>query len=235
MLSPLSLSILAAVLTVGHETEAAERVIRVSGDGTATAVPDMATIRTGVVTRKPSAVEAIEANSRAMQDVIKTLKDAGVAEKDIQTSDFNVRPVYERDRDGRTRPEVQAYEVSNQVRVVVRNLDRLGSVLDAVVKAGGNRVSGIEFEVSDPKAALDTARKQAVADARRRAAVLAREAGVEVGKVISISEQSHHVPRPQFGARMAAADASSVPIQRGENEFRVGVQMTFAIADAKPR
>jgi uncharacterized protein YggE len=234
MLSPFTLTVLSAILMAGHDPQGPDRVIRVSGDGVATAAPDLATIHTGVVSRKASAGEAIAANNQAMKEVLQTLKDGGIAEKDIQTANFHVRPIYERDDRGRTDPGVQAYEVSNQVRVRVRDLGRLGAVLDAVVKAGGNRISGIEFKVSDPVAAVDEARKHAVADARHRAAVLAKEAGVAVGKVVSITEQSHHIPQPLARARGMVADAAAIPIQSGQNEFRVSVQVAFAIADSGP-
>jgi uncharacterized protein YggE len=220
-----------ATLAGGPGGEQPDRVIRVSGEGVATAAPDTATIHTGVVSRADSATEAIAANNKAMTEVLATLKKHGVPEDEVQTSHFNVRPVHERDDDGRVLPAIAGYEVSNQVRVRVGKLDELGKVLDAVVKAGSNRVSGIEFGVSDPTAALDKARRQAVADAKHRAGVLAQEAGVKVGRVVSIQEQSLQRPQPEFRARGLAADAASVPVATGREEFRVTVQMVYAIAD----
>jgi uncharacterized protein len=225
-----ALTLLAAFAGV-PATKEPGRVIRVSGDGVATAPPDMATIRTGVVSRAASATQAIANNNAAMKDVLTTLKKHNVAEEDVQTTNFNVRPIHKRDDDGRVLSEITAYEVTNQVRVHVRKLDNLGKVLDAVVKAGSNRVSGIDFGVSDPTAALDKARRQAVADARHRAEVMATELGVRVGRVVTIQEQSHHRPQPRLESFAAKAADAAVPVASGREEFRVTVNLVFEIAD----
>lgn len=208
-----------------------ERVIRVSGDGVATAPPDVASIRTGVVSRAELATQAIANNNAAMKEVLAALKKHSVAEEDVQTTSFNVRPIHKRDDDGRVLQEITAYEVTNQVRVRVRELDNLGKALDAVVQAGSNRVSGIDFGVSDPTAALDKARRQAVADAHHRAEVMANELGVRVGQVVTIQEQSHHRPQPRLESRAAKVADAAVPVASGREEFRVSVNLVFEIAD----
>ncbi|MBA4064914.1 MAG: hypothetical protein C0501_14605 [Isosphaera sp.] len=209
-------------LPCGLGDDRPDRVIRVSGEGVAAAPPDTATIHTGVVTGAASATEALAANGKAMEAVPATLETNGVAELEIQTTAFDLRPVHKRAGDGRVLPETAGYEVTNRARVRVRKLDDLGTVLDAVVKAGGNQVSGIEFGVSDPAAALDTA---------RRADVLAKEAGVKVGRVVSIQEHSLHRPQPELQSRALAADAAAVPVATRREEFRVTVQVAYSVAD----
>jgi uncharacterized protein YggE len=210
------------------------RTIRVTGEGKATAPPDMATIQTGVMTQAPTARAALESNNKAMEQILSTLKEHAVAGKDVQTSQFNVQPVYKRDDRNRALPEVVAYQVTNQVRVRVRQLSKLGAVLDSLVGAGSNQVSGISFGIADPKSLLDGARKEAVADAQRRAQLYAQAAGVRVGKVHTISEQPIAVPQPHFFGRAEAADmAAAVPVATGEEEFRVTVNMVFTLEDAK--
>ncbi|MBN9119720.1 MAG: SIMPL domain-containing protein [Planctomycetes bacterium] len=229
-----ALAVLIAALVGGANSNRPDRVIRVSGEGVATAKPDVATVNTGAVTRAASATEAVAANNRVMKEVLASLKKLDIAEDDVQTTNFGVRPVYKRDGRDRVTSEIEAYEVSNRVRVRVRKLGELGKVLDAAVGAGSNRVSGIEFTVSDATAVRDQARRRAVADARHRADVLAKEAGVRVGCVVSLQEQSVYRPQSRFDAGAALARAPTVPVATGREEFRVTVQVVFEIADQSP-
>jgi uncharacterized protein YggE len=209
------------------------RTIRVTGEGKATAPPDVAAIFTGVVTKAPTALEALEENSKAMQKVLDVVKTFDIAPRDVQTTSFSVQPVYDRDAHGRPLPAIVAYSVTNQVRLRVRRLPDLGKVLDALVKAGSNQVSGIHFDVDDPAEMLKLARERAMADARSRAETYARGAGVQVGAVQVISEQPFSLPPPRYFE--AALDrGSAVPIATGEQEIRVSVQVIFAIASASP-
>ena len=210
---------------------AGERTISVTGQGSATAPPDMATIVTGVVTRAETAKDALEANNRAMERVMELLKTRQVASKDMQTSNFSVRPEYERERRprGSSPPEIVGYNVTNQLRVRVRNLPNLGDVLDALVSAGSNQISGITFAIDDPEGVLNQARNRAVANAKRRAELYAHAVNAEVGQVLSISEQSAHVPRPQpFFARAEAAMAD-VPVATGEQELTATIHVVFEL------
>lgn len=204
-------------------------LISVTGEGRATAPPDMATIHTGVVTQAPSASEALDQNNEAMERIMSVLEQQQIAPKDIQTSTFNVSPVYKQDRQGRQQPEIVAYQVTNQVRVNVRDLSKLGQALDALVEAGSNRLSGISFEIEDLREVLNQARQRAVADARHRAETYAEAAGVKVGKVLTISEQPVGIPRPVYQARALAAEAAAVPVAAGEQELQVTVQVEFAL------
>lgn len=210
------------------------RTIHVRGEGKATSPPDVATVNTGVVTIAPKASDALAANNEAMKRIMEVLKESKIAAKDIQTSSFSVHPDYERDPRGRTKPKIVGYRVTNQVRIRVRKLADLGKVLDALVQAGSNQVSGISFGIDDPTGVLNQARSRAIADARSRAELYAQAAGVRVGKVLTISEQPVQMPRPQYMAATFAADArgGSVPVATGEQELRTSVDVVFALVDA---
>ena len=208
------------------------RTITVNGQGKAFAPPDMATVQTGVVTHGVTAGEALSANSQVMEKIMDVLKGHKLASKDIQTSSFHVTPDYRRDERGRREPEIVGYRVTNQVGVRVRNLPDLGQVLDALVQAGSNQVSGIRFGIDDPAGALNQARNRAIADARSRAELYAKAAGVRAGRVLAISEQQVQLPGPQHLARGLAAEAlSSVPVAPGEHEFHVSINVVFALDD----
>lgn len=207
------------------------RTISVSGEGKATTPPDMATIHTGVVTQAETAHDALAVNNVAIKNILTTLAEHKIAAKDIQTSSFDVRPEYRRGPRGQQEPEIVGYRVTNQVRVFVRNLPDLGQVLDALVAAGSNQVSGISFGIDDPTGVLNQARNRAISDARSRAQLYAQAAGVRVGNVISISEQATAIPRPQFARALAAEAAGAVPVATGEQEIRATIHMVFAIED----
>ena len=225
------LCLLSALKPGAVAEEPVERIIRVQGEGKANAAPDMATIQTGVVTQSSTAREALDGNNRAMQEIFSTLEAQQIAAKDIQTSNFNVQPEYKRGPRNQRTQEIIGYRVTNQLRVHVRNLPQLGAILDALVAAGSNQVSGISFGIDEPMGWLTQARQRAIADAKARAAVYAHAADVEVGPVISISEQSHAVPRAGPMPRAFAADAAAVPVAAGEQTVSVTVQVVFAIGN----
>ncbi len=211
-----------------EEKQALVPSLTVVGSGKVSARPDMAQIQVGVVTEAPSATKALKDNSDAMARLFATLDGRGIARKDVQTSNFSVTPQYKRGPHGEQMPEIVGYRVSNAVRVKVRKLDALGQVLDAVVQQGANQVQGVSFSVAEPTALLDGARRKAVADARRKAELYAKEAGVAVGRVLLIQEQAPHVPGPLFvGA--ARAEAAGVPIAEGELDFGATITVTYAI------
>lgn len=221
-----------AVLAAGLETRAddARRTVTVNGTGKVSAVPDMARVTTGVTTQAETAGEALTANTAAMTKLFEVLKEAKIEKRDIQTSNFNVSPVYERDPQRRTN-RVSGYRVSNQVNIRVRKIEELGDILDALVRAGSNQISGVSFDVENKSGIMDGARKLAVQDARNKAKTLCGEADVKVGKVLSISEGGGGGPRPQpMMARFAAAEAA-VPVAAGEREFQAQVVVVFEIVD----
>lgn len=190
------------------------RFIAVQGKGTVTAVPDIASINTGVSTQADTAREALSGNNKAMNALFQELSKAGIEEKDIRTSNFSVSPVYEPYQRNKPR-KISGYQATNQVTVVVRNLKKLGNLLDSVVSAGSNRINGVQFSVADPKKLLDQARRKAVKDAMRRARLYADAAGAELGKILQIQERGTHFPRPRMMAADAVRSEKSVPVSRG--------------------
>jgi uncharacterized protein YggE len=193
----------------GHMAEMSR--LSVSGDGLARIAPDMATIQLGVTSQADSANAAMDQNSTQQAAVIKALTDTGIEQAQIQTSGLNLNPLMKYDED--RAPSVTGYQASNIVTVRVADLTRLGEVLDAIVSAGANEINGITFAREDGSDAQDDARRQAVADARRKAEVLAEAAGLTLGPVLAIrdSQSSGGAPRPMM--RMEAAMADSVPVQ----------------------
>ncbi len=203
--------------------------ITVVGSGKASAAPDMAVIQVGVVTQAASAAKALQQNNAAMEKLLQVLEAQGVAKKDVQTSSFSVQPQYKPYQPGQTQPsEIVGYQVGNQVRAKVRKLDSLGKILDDVVSQGANQVQGVTFSVAEPNPLPDQARRQAMADARRKAELYAEAAGVELGRVLLIQEETPQRPRPLF-ANLAKGAAEAVPIAVGEEEFAATVTVTYAI------
>ncbi|MGH6819782.1 MAG: SIMPL domain-containing protein [Methylocella sp.] len=205
------------------------RTMTLAGHGEVRVSPDFAMVMIGVLSQANTAAEALKANTSAMQAVFATLKDAGIAGKDIQTSNFTVQPRYDYSNSGQP-PRLMGYDVTNNVTVAVRKLDSLGTVLDQVVSAGSNQIHGILFQVSEPEAALDEARKLAVADARRRANVYSGASAVVLGDILSISEAGGYQPPVPMEARMIrAGGAADVPIAQGEQALSVDVNIVWEI------
>lgn len=204
------------------------RHLSVSGSGHVDAVPDMATISIGVEHQAKAAGQAMAEVSAATASVLARLGDAGIAARDMQTSGFSLGPVYDYSGDGPAR--LTGFRASNQVTARLRDLGQLGTVLDAVVRDGANQIGGLSFGMAETAALEDEARRLAVADARHKAEVLARAAGVELGAVISItSGGAAPVPLPMMEIRAVAAEP--VPVAAGEVSISASVQMVFAIND----
>lgn len=208
------------------EEKPMDRLITVSAAGYAYAEPDRATVSAGVAAEADTAAAALSANTELMQKVVAGLKESGIDAKDIQTSNFNVEPRYSNPREGAP-PTIDGYRVSNQVTVLVRDLKALGGLLDKLVSLGANQVSGLSFEVSKAETLKDEARKEAVANARRRAELLAAAAGAEIGEVVTIAEDvGYGGPRPMA---MRAAKAESVPIEAGTETLEARVTVTWKL------
>lgn len=205
------------------------RTINVNGTGKAYLTPDIASINVGVHVEAKSASEAVASSNSATQKVIDGLKAAGVAEKDIQTINFNIYPQQQFDKEGQPTGET-IYMVDNAVYVTVRDLGKLGSLLDAAVKAGANSISGVSFDVADKEAALEEARKEAVANAQAVAQQVAAAAGVELGQVITINAYGGSYPITVFEAKGGAvAMDGSVPVSPGQLVLTVDVNIVYAI------
>ena len=161
-----------------------------------------------------------------MQKVVAALKASGIDAKDIQTSSLRVEPRYTRPKEGEA-AQIDGYRVINQVQIVARNLDRLGDILDQLVSLGANDTGGLSFEASQAETLRDDARKEAVANARRRAELYAKAAGVELGEVLSIDEGGGEAPQPVM--HMARAMKSSVPVERGTQTLSANVTITWEL------
>ena len=205
------------------------RTMVLAGHGEVRAAPDLGLVTIGVLSQGDTAADALKANTAAMQAVFAALKDAAIAEKDIQTSNFTVQPRYDYNNNNQP-PRLAGYDVSNNVTVAVRKLDSLGAVLDKVVSAGSNQINGILFQVSKPEAAMDEARKLAVADAARKAKVYAAASAVGLGDIVSISEGGGNPPPIVMQAKMIRAEgAADVPIAQGEQAISVDVNIVWEI------
>lgn len=206
-------------------------MISVTGEATISAAPDLAQVDGGVTTDAKTAREASNSNNAVMGRVLLALKGAGVAEKDTQTSRLSLSPQYANSGPSRSGPNVvTGYRASNRVTVRLRDVSKVAGVIDALVAAGANDIGGIHFTVSNASKLLDEARPQAIADARRKAEIYARAAGVALGDPLSISEGDVIAPMPM--ARRASMDFAATPIAPGEETLRVGVSVSWAIKPA---
>jgi hypothetical protein len=230
--STLALLSLCAALAAPLRASAADTAspaIAVTGTGEVRATPDLARISAGVVTEAPRAADAVAANSAAMAKVTASLDHAGIERKHVQTRRFDVSPLYaERMNRPHEKPQITGYRVSNSVEVEVHGVDRVGPVLDALVGAGANELGGIQFDVADPAPLLDAARKQAFADARRKAELYAREAGVALGCVQRVEERAAGGGPVPVMARMEAAAAP--PVAPGQLGLGVAVDVIWSLA-----
>lgn len=214
-------------------------VLTVSAEGRTTRVPDLASFNAGVTSRGKTAGEAMAANSRDMDRVVAALKRAGIADRDIQTSNLSLNPIYapqQRLPSGEIDPpeaRIIGYQANNMVTARQRNLAQFGKVIDTLVSAGANQVNGPSFEVDNPDAALDAARVQAMKKARDRAELYARAAGLRVARILSISESGGYSPMPVMYARAAAMDSAGAPpppVAAGELALNANVTVMFELA-----
>jgi uncharacterized protein len=226
ILKSLALSTALGLVLAGAAAADTGRTITVTGEGIVQAAPDQATISLGVTTTDETAVDALAANSAAVAEVIAQLKAAGVAEGDLQTSNLSLNPNWS-NYESVSGSAISGYTASNLLNVRVRDIDALGSILDAAVSDGANTMNGITFGLADPAPVMNEARAKAVADATARATVLVTAAGGTLGPIVSITESGVFAgPGPLF--REASAD---VPIENGEVGMTASVTVTFEIAE----
>lgn len=210
-----------------------ESTVVVSGEGNSAIAPDMAIITLSVVKDAKTAREALDANNADMAAVLKALKEGGIEARDLQTSGFTINPQYSypTGNDGQNRPpELVGYQVVNGLSIRVRDLSKLGEIIDQSVTLGVNQGGSIQFTNDKPEAAITEARKAAVADAKAKAETLTEAAGVKLGRVIEISEVVGR-PQPVMMARSSMKEfaGDAVPVQGGENSYDVTVTVTFGI------
>jgi uncharacterized protein YggE len=215
---------LATLPILPASARAADRSITVTGEATVSVAPDNANIRLGVTSQGKNAREASEANAKLMTNVLAAIREAGVADRDVQTSRLSLQPQYEQGKAGPAR--LLGFQVTNQVTIRIRDIDKFPGILDRAIAAGANEMSGIEFVVSEQSKLLDQARDDAVTDARRKAELYAKAAGVKLGPVTSITEEGSSPPRPA----VQAMRASAVPVAPGEQLLRAAVSVTFELA-----
>lgn len=220
------------VISPGHA------LLSIAAEGKTVRAPDLAVFNAGVTTQGATAAVALAENASRMTAVIAALRKAGIAERDIQTSNLSINPVYRQPRIADTateerEPAIVGYQATNQVSVRQRKLDQYGKVIDTLVAAGANQVNGPSFQIDQPDAALDEARREAMKTARARADLYAGAAGLRVVRVLTISENGGwSPPQPQVmfeRSAMAGAPKSS-PVAAGELELTVTVNVTYELA-----
>jgi uncharacterized protein YggE len=204
----------------------------VTGEATVSVPPDQALIDGGVTSDAKTAREASDANNAAMGKVLLALKGAGIEEKDYQTSRLSLQPQFATPKAAERTPGIVSFRASNRVTVKIRDVTKVANVIDVLVGAGANEIGGINFTVTQASKHLDEAREKAIADARRKAEIYAKAAGVTLGEPISISEETGS-PGPLFRGKMAAPMAAGAPVAQGEETLSVTVSVTWAIKGAQ--
>jgi uncharacterized protein YggE len=204
--------------------------ISVTGEARISAAPDLAQIDAGVTSEAKTAREASEANNAAMTKVLQALKAASIDDKDVQTLRLSLQPQYASSPSSRPGPSaIIGYRASNRVTIRLRDIAKVASVIDTLVGAGANEIGGINFTVSQASKLLDEAREKAIADARRKAEIYAKAAGVTLGTPVSISEEGAPAV-PMFRAKAVAPMAvANAPVAQGEETLSVSVSVTWAI------
>ena len=228
--TPLAAAIIASTLLAAPALAQSmpPAVISTTGEATVSVAPDLAQIDGGVTSEAKTAREASDANNAAMGKVLLALKSAGIEEKDFQTSRLSLQPQSAPNRPGPS--TIVGYRASNRVTVRLREVAKLANVIDTMVGAGANDIGGINFMVSQASKLLDEAREQAIADARRKAEIYAKAAGVTLGAPLSISEEG--APGPMPYRKMVAGMAASAPVAQGEETLRIAVSVSWAIKQA---
>jgi uncharacterized protein YggE len=200
----------------------------ISATGEVTRLPDIATLSAGVVTQAASAAAAMADNARRMAAATAALRKAGIADKDIRTATLSLQPQY-RYADNQP-PVITGYQASNQLSVTFHDVTKAGAILDTLVGQGVNQISGPDFAIEHPEAALDEARTQAIGTAQTRAQLYAKAAGLSVKRIVSISESSAEAglpPRPMM--MMARAKSADTELAPGDQKLSVSVQVTFEL------
>jgi len=217
---------------------AGERLLTVIGEGAVVGRPDIALITLGVVSDAPTAREALAANSQSMNRILAALKQGGIAPRDLQTSDFSVDPVYSQpppdyDNSRPFEPQIVGYRVRNSITLRIRDLAKVGVLLDQVVTLGANSISGPTLTVDDPVPLQDEARRAAVADAMRKSKLFATAANITLGPIFRIDEGYVQPPQPIAAGALMRLEAapSPTPVEAGELTFHAQVNMSWRLAD----
>ena len=216
------LAIAAALPAVAQHR--APNIITVTGEGEVSIAPDLAMLTAGVTTDGKTAREASEANAKAMTAVMGALKALGIEERDIATTRLSLFPLH--DNKGNEQ-RITGFQASNQVTAKIRDVAKTADVVDRLVAAGVNDIGGIQFVVSAPSKPLDTAREAAMADAKRKAEIYAKAAGVMLGPATMISEEGGIAPPPIL--MRTAREVAGTPVSAGEQTQRVSVTVSYEL------
>lgn len=205
--------------------------LNLSAYGETKVAPDMASISLGVMTEGKTAAEAMQANATRMSAVMASLRKAGIADKDIQTSNLNLNPQYKYQEN--QPPLLIGYQASNNVTITVHDLKRLGAAVDASVNAGANQVQGISFGLEDPTAAENTARAAAVKALVAKADLYAKATGYKVSRLVSLSEGGGYTPAPPmpmaaFAAKRMESDAGT-SVSGGQLSVRIDISGLYEL------
>ena len=216
--------LLALPLSARAQSEQKLPSVSVTGEASISKAPDIAILQAGVSSQAKTARDAMSASAKLMTAVLASLKDSGIAENDIQTSRLSLQPIREQNKNPAS---IVAVEASSLLTVRLRDINKSADVLDKMISAGANLVTGISFDVSEPSKLLDQARGEAIADARRKAEIYATAAGVSLGRPLSISEG--YVSRPKMQDYAMRAAPVAMPIQAGEEKIGITVQVSYEL------
>jgi hypothetical protein len=208
--------------------------VTVTGEGKVTAVPDIATVNLSVVSESKTVAAVTKDNTVKMNGVIASMKELGIDAKDMVTSGYNLNPKYDYSPNGNAK--IIGYTLNQTLTLKIRDLNKVDQVLDKGTTLGTNQVYGLAFALDDDSKVKSDARDKAFADARSKAEVMAKAAGVKLGKVITFSENTPgYYPQPMYYAKTMMAEGAAVDsapnVQTGSQEYNVSVQMTFEIGD----
>jgi len=204
-------------------------LLDVTATGKTTRVPDLATIRAGVVTQAATAAAALSDNANRMSTVLSALKGAGIQPRDIATANVSLQPQY-RYEDNKP-PVITGYQATNNVSIRFRDIAKSGAILDALVAQGANQIEGPNLSLDQPDAALDEARVDAVKRAQARAQLYAKAAGLSVSRILTIAEGGEIAgpPPPMPVYRMAVAKAADTQVMPGESDVTVTITVRFLL------
>lgn len=232
-----ALALGAPVMTASAQNAAAAvpsdgTLLSVSAQAEARRVPDVASVSTGVVTRAADANAAMRANAEQMDKVMAAIRAAGIAERDTQTTGVNLNPDYRYEEN--KAPVITGYQASNNVSIKVRDISKLGKVLDALAAAGANQINGPSFEIDQPEAVYDEARQAALKKAQARAEMYAKSLGVRVRRIVSISEGGGFrppVPMPMMAMARGKAESYDTAVSPGETALSANLDVVFELGN----
>ena len=228
----IALAIAAACSTTSlHAADGAEPArLSLTGRREAQDTPDIATITIGVVTQGANARDAAQANNRAMNEAVNSLKAGGIEARDLQTSNYTIQPLYTSDPNRSTTPRIASYRATNTLIVQIRDLTKVGDLLERAVSLGANTVSGPNFSLADPEMTRNEAREAAMADALARARLYAEGLGFRLGRVLMVREgETFARARPLSAEVRAAASPAHPPIEAGESTISANVSVDWEI------